>query len=288
MIYFVLIAILFGIIEGITEWLPVSSTGHMIILEDIFNVENLFNKSGYPEYGKDFWSMFLVVIQLGAIFAVIIYFWNKLWPFTNKKTKEEKKEVYSTWRKTLIACIPAAIIGLLFDDLLDKYLYNTLTVSITLLVYGVLFILMEIWNQKRHFKTTDIKQMSYKTTLIIGLMQLLALIPGTSRSGVTILGAMLLGCNRESSAEFSFFLSIPVMLGASLLKGAKFIMKYGFPGTNETVFLLLGCLVAFLVSLIAVKCLMKFVKKHDFKIFGIYRILLGSGLLTYFLAMMFI
>ncbi len=278
----ILKAILFGIVEGITEWLPISSTGHMILLEDFLNVTNMFQKEGYENYGSAFWGMFLVVIQLGAIFAVLIFFWNKLWPFSKKKSPEEKKEIYHTWGKTLVACLPAAIIGFLFDDFLDKYLYNALTVSITLILYGILFIFMEIWNKKRTFKINEVKNITYKYALIIGAMQLLALIPGTSRSGVTILGAMLLGCNRESSAEFSFFLSIPVMFGASILRGGKFLLEYGLPGTRELIFLLVGCLVAFFVSFLAVRWLMNFVRKHDFRPFGIYRILLGTLLLVYF------
>lgn len=279
----ILKAILFGILEGITEWLPVSSTGHMILLEDVLNVTNLFQKEGFIDYGEAFWDMFLVVIQLGAIIAVVIYFWNKLWPFSKSKTSEEKKDTWLIWVKTLIACIPAAIIGLFFDDWINNHLYNKLTVSITLILYGVIFILMEIWNKKRNLSIDSVKKMSFKTVFIIGCMQLLALIPGTSRSGVTILGAMLLGCSRESSAEFSFFLSIPVMVGASLLKSVKFIAVYGMPQVNELVFLGIGMLVAFMVSLLVVKWLMAFVKKHDFKIFGIYRIILGIILLIVFL-----
>ncbi len=279
----ILKAILFGILEGITEWLPVSSTGHMILLEDVLNVTNMFEKPGFADYGKAFWDMFLVVIQLGAIIAVVIYFWNKLWPFSKSKTSEEKKDTWLIWVKTLIACVPAAIVGLLFDDWINAHLYNKLTVSITLIVYGVIFIIMEIWNKKRNLSIDSVKKMSFKTAFIIGCMQLLALIPGTSRSGVTILGAMLLGCSRESSAEFSFFLSIPVMVGASLLKSVKFIADYGIPQVNELVFLSVGMLVAFIVSLLVVKWLMAFVKKHDFKIFGIYRIILGIVLLIVFL-----
>ena len=277
----ILQAILFGIVEGITEWLPVSSTGHMILLEDFLNVKSMFNNE-IEGYGEAFWELFLVVIQLGAILAVIIYFFNKLWPFSKSKTKEEKKEVFHTWGKTLVACVPAAIIGLLFDDLLDKYLYNALTVSITLIIYGVLFIILEHYNKKKEFKTQSVSQMSYKTALIIGAIQLLALIPGTSRSGVTILGAMLIGCSRETSAEFSFFLSIPVMAGASLLKCVKFFLDYTL-GLQEGLFLAVGFLVAFGVSLLAVKWLMSFVKKHDFKPFGIYRIILGILVILYFL-----
>lgn len=279
----ILKAILFGIVEGITEWLPVSSTGHMILLEDVLNVTDMFQKEGYPDYGKAFWDMFLVVIQLGAIIAIVIFFFHKLWPFSKSKTKEEKKDTWSIWFKTLIACIPAAVVGLIFDDFLEENLYNKLTVSITLIVYGVIFILMEIWNKKRNLSVDSVKKMSYKQALIIGCMQLLALIPGTSRSGVTILGAMLIGCSRESSAEFSFFLSIPVMVGASLLKSLKFLMNYGIPNLNEMIFLSVGTIVAFVVSLLVVKWLMAFVKKHDFKIFGIYRIILGLVILIVFL-----
>ncbi len=270
----ILKAILFGIVEGITEWLPVSSTGHMILLEDFLSVK---------DFGEEFWSMFLVVIQLGAIIAVVIYFFNKLWPFSKNKTQEEKKNIYHTWGKTLVACIPAAIVGLLFDDILDEYLYNAITVSITLIVYGILFIILECFNKKREFKINSVSEMSYKTALIIGAMQLLALIPGTSRSGVTILGAMLIGCSRSTSAEFSFFLSIPVMFGASLLKVVKYFYKGGVFDLHQGIFLLVGCLMAFGVSLLVVKWLMNFVKKHDFKPFGIYRIILGIILIAYYI-----
>lgn len=270
----ILKAILFGIVEGITEWLPVSSTGHMILLEDFLSVK---------DFGDEFWSMFLVVIQLGAIIAVIIYFFNKLWPFSKNKTQEEKKNIYHTWGKTLVACVPAAIVGLLFDDILDEYLYNAITVSITLIVYGILFIVLECFNKDKEFKVNSVSEMSYKTALIIGVMQLLALIPGTSRSGVTILGAMLIGCSRSTSAEFSFFLSIPVMLGASLLKVVKYFYKGGVFDIHQGIFLLVGCLVAFGVSLLVVKWLMNFVKKHDFKPFGIYRIILGIILIIYYI-----
>lgn len=287
MIIKLLKAILFGIVEGITEWLPISSTGHMILLEDLFNVTNLFKKDGFENYGVDFWNMFLVVIQLGAIIAVIIYFFNRLWPFSKNKNVEEKKETWKIWLKTLIACIPAAIIGLLFDDYLEKYLNNKLTVSITLIVYGILFILIEIWNKKRDLNIKDVKCISYKMAFIIGVMQLLALIPGTSRSGVTILGAMLLGIAREPSATFSFFLSIPVMVGASLFKGVKFFAKYGLIAADEFFFLITGMLVAFIVSLLVVKWLMNFVKKHDFKIFGIYRIILGLVILVVYIVNLF-
>ena len=269
----ILKSILFGIVEGITEWLPVSSTGHMIILESLLDVKET--------YGIAFWNFFLVAIQLGAIIAVIICFFNKLWPFGKSKPQEVKVETWKTWLKVIIACLPAAIIGIFFDDWLDEHLYNSITVSVTLIVYGVLFIVIEIFNKRRNFKINDMKELSYRTSLIIGLIQLLSLIPGTSRSGVTILGAMLIGCNRTVSAEFSFFLSIPVMLGASLLKGVKFFMDNSITG-NQVIFLVVGMLVAFVVSMLVIKFLMKYIKKHDFKVFGVYRIILGIILIILF------
>ncbi len=282
-ILLLMLAILFGIVEAITEWLPVSSTGHLIILEDIFPVTKSFERVGFENFGSDFWSMFLVVIQFGAIIAVIIYFFNKLWPFSKNKSKEEKKDVWNTWLKTLIACVPAAIIGLLFDDQIDQYFFNKLTVSITLIIYGILFIILEIYNKNRTLSIDSVKKMTIKNAIIIGCIQLLALIPGTSRSGVTILGAMLIGCSRETSAEFSFFLSIPVMVGASLLKIVKFFLTYHYLTFEETSFLLVGIVSSFIFSLFVVKWLMNFVKKHDFKIFGYYRIALGIVVLILFL-----
>ena len=236
----ILKSILFGIIEGITEWLPISSTGHMIILESLLDVKD--------SYGQAFWDFFLVAIQLGAIIAVIICFFNKLWPFGKSKDVEVKKNTWLIW---------------------------------TLIIYGVFFIVIEIFNKKRSFKINDIKDMSISTALIIGFIQLLSLIPGTSRSGVTILGAMLIGCNRTVSAEFSFFLSIPVMLGASLLKGVKFFMDNSIT-TDQIVFLLVGMVVAFVVSMLVIKFLMRYIKKHDFKVFGVYRIVLGIILIILF------
>lgn len=271
----ILKAILFGIVEGITEWLPISSTGHMIILESLLDVKNTFSDA--------FWELFLVVIQLGAIIAVIICFFKKLWPFGKTKEKEEKKNIWLIWAKVLVACIPAAVVGLLLDDWLNEHLYNAITVSVTLIVFGIFFIILEIWNKKREFKINEVKDLSFKMALIIGLIQLIALIPGVSRSGVTILGAMLIGCSRTVSAEFSFFLSIPVMLGASLLKGVKFFLDEGTLTSNEWVFLGVGVVVAFLVSLFVIKFLMSFIKKHDFKPFGYYRIALGILLLILFL-----
>lgn len=278
----ILKAILFGIVEGITEWLPVSSTGHMIILESLFDVKN--------SYSEAFWSLFLVVIQLGAILAVVICFFNKLNPFggkslvepTRKKNQEEKKRIWLLWAKVIVACLPAAIVGLVLDDILDQYLYNSITVAITLIIYGGLFIGLEIWNKKRSFKVNSTDELTWKHALLIGCFQLLALIPGTSRSGVTILGAMLLLCNREVASEFSFFLSIPVMLGASLLKVVKFLIEGNPIVTNEVLFLLIGCVVAFGISMLVIKFLMAYIKKHDFKVFGYYRIILGILLIILF------
>lgn len=278
----ILKAILFGIIEGITEWLPVSSTGHMIILESFLKVEET--------YGHEFWSLFLVVIQLGAILAVIVCFFNKLNPFFGKslvdnsrsKSKEEKKKIWLLWAKVIVACIPAAVVGLVLDDWLDSHLYNSITVAITLIIYGVGFIALEIWNKKRSFKTNDIDELSWKTALFIGCFQLLSLIPGTSRSGVTILGAMILLCNRSVASEFSFFLSIPVMIGASLLKIVKFFINGGSLNSNNVIFLIVGCIVAFVVSMFVIKLLLSYIKKHDFKPFGWYRIALGILLIILF------
>ena len=269
-------SVLYGIIEGITEWLPISSTGHMILLDEWLKVEGI--------YGKSFWDLFLVVIQLGAIIAVVLCFFSKLWPFSKTKTSEEKKDTWKLWLNVLIACVPAAIIGLLLDDWLNEHFYNFTTVAIMLIVYGVLFIVIEIFNKKRTFKITDCKQITWKLALIIGLVQLLALIPGTSRSGVTILGAMLIGLNRETSAEFSFFLSIPVIFGASLLKIIKFFIEGNAITGAQLAFLGVGCIVAFLVSIVVIKFLLKYIKGHDFKVFGIYRIILGIILIIYMLA----
>ncbi len=276
--------VLFGIIEGITEWLPISSTGHMILLEEFLGVQSIFDG------GKAFWDFFLVAIQLGAILAVVACFFNKLNPFwgkslqepTREKSKEEKKNIWLLWAKVFVACLPAAVIGIIADDWLDSVFYNSITVSITLILYGVLFIVMELWNKKRTFKVTDVGQLTFKTALIIGAIQLLALIPGTSRSGVTILGAMLILCNREVACEFSFFLSIPVMFGASLLKGVKYVLQAEAITANDITLLLIGSIVAFAVSMVIIKFLMSFIKKHDFKVFGIYRIALGILLLILF------
>lgn len=266
----ILKVIFLGIVEGVTEWLPISSTGHMILVDEFLHL----NAS------PDFMEMFRVVIQLGAIMAVVILYFNKLNPFSNKKTKSEKKDTWNLWFKVLIACLPAALIGILFDDWIDAHLYNYVVVAITLIVYGILFIIVEKKTTGKVFKINTLKELTYKTALMIGLFQVLAIIPGTSRSGATILGAMIIGTNRSVAAEFTFFLAIPVMLGASLLK----IVKFGFAWTsNEIIILLVGCVTALLVSIWAIKFLMNYVKKHDFTVFGWYRIILGCLVLLYFL-----
>lgn len=264
----ILKAIIFGIIEGITEWLPISSTGHMILAEEFIKLN----------VTSEFWKMFLVVIQLGAILAVVLLYFRKLNPFALSKTKEEKKDTWILWFKVLVACIPAAVIGILFEDVIDRFLDNSWIVALMLIIYGIFFILIEKRNKKASI--TDLKSLTYRTALIIGVFQVLALIPGTSRSGATILGAMLIGTSREIAAEFTFFLAIPVMFGASLLK----ILKFGFvfSGT-EIAILATGLITAFIVSIIAIKFLMSYIKKNDFKVFGYYRIVLGIIVLLYFM-----
>lgn len=263
-------AAILGIIEGITEWLPISSTGHMILADEFIrlNVSDAFKE------------MFLVVIQLGAILAVLVLYFHKLNPFSPKKSAEEKKETFSLWGKVIVACIPAAVIGLLFDDKIDALFYNYITVAVTLIVYGVLFIVIENRNKSRTPKVNTLAELSYQTALFIGVFQVLSLIPGTSRSGATILGAILIGTSRYVAAEFTFFLAIPVMFGASLLK----IVKFGFAFSgSEIAILLTGMIVAFVVSVFAIKFLMGYIKKHDFKAFGWYRIVLGVIVVGYFL-----
>ena len=261
--------IFLGFVEGITEWLPVSSTGHMILVDEFIKLNMT------PE----FMEMFFVVIQLGAILAVIFIFWNKIFPFEFKGGLKIKQDIMNLWFKIIVACLPAAVIGILFDDLLDKYFYNYQTVALMLIIYGVLFIIIENRNKGRKPVVCDLSQITYKFALMIGIFQLLALIPGTSRSGATILGAILIGASRYVASEFTFFLAIPVMLGASLLK----ILKFGFVFTSaELITLLLGSFVAFAVSIFAIKFLMGYIKKHNFKVFGWYRILLGIIVLLYF------
>nr|WP_314462007.1 undecaprenyl-diphosphate phosphatase [uncultured Clostridium sp.] len=261
--------IVLGIVEGFTEWLPISSTGHMILVDEIIHLNQ-------PDSYK---NMFLVVIQLGAILAVVVLYFDRLNPFSPRKKAAQKKATFVLWSKIILACLPAAVIGILVDDILDKYLMNGYVVAATLIIYGVLFLVIENRNQYRNFEVQKVGEISYQTALYIGLFQLLSLIPGTSRSGSTILGAMILGCSRAASAEFSFFLGIPVMFGASLLK----IVKFGFHFTGAQVFyLILGMVVAFAVSVYAIKFLMGYIRQHDFKFFGYYRIVLGVIVLVYF------
>ncbi len=266
----ILKAVLFGIVEGITEWLPISSTGHMILLNEFVTLN----------VSPEFWEMFLVVIQLGAILAVVLLFWNKIFPFRFGQKPVIQKDIFTLWFKILVACVPAAVIGLAFDDVLDALFYNPWCVSVALIVFGIAFIVIENRNRGKSARITELGQMTYQTALMIGVFQLLAAVfPGTSRSGATIVGALLIGVSRTVAAEFTFFLAIPVMLGASLLKVVKF--GFAFTGT-EAVILLVGMVVAFVVSIIVIRFLMGYIKKHDFKIFGWYRIILGAAVLMYF------
>ncbi len=274
----ILKSILFGIVEGITEWLPISSTGHMILLEKICQFKGV---------SPEFFEMFLVVIQLGAIMAVIVMFWNKLWPFKRVPVSDTKKTVkvrmasLNLWFKVLVGSIPAGVLGLIFDDILDKYLYNHITVAITLIIYGILFIVIEFVNKKRKPRVRKLSELTYKDAFLIGLFQALSLIPGTSRSGSTILGGISIGTSRTVASEFTFFLAVPAMLGASALK----LLKFGFNfSVMEFVILINGMIVAFAVSLLCIRFLMNFIKKHNFNFFGIYRIILGAIVLAaYFL-----
>ena len=268
----ILKAILFGVVEGITEWLPISSTGHMILLNEFVTLD----------VSKEFWDMFLVVVQLGAILAVVLLFWNKIFPLNFNKEKGGfiKKDLFVMWFKIIVACLPAAVVGILFDDILEEKLQNYIVVAISLIVFGVLFILVENWNKNKKSKINSLAQITYTTAVLIGVFQLIAAIfPGTSRSGATILGALFIGVSRTVAAEFTFFLAIPVMFGASLLK----IIKFGFSFTGmEVAILLTGMIVSFLVSVFVIRFLMDYIKKHDFKIFGWYRIVLGIVILGYF------
>ena len=268
----ILKAAFYGIVQGITEWLPISSTGHMILFEQLIPLD----------VSKSFWDMFLVVIQFGSILAVVLLYWNKLWPWSRTKNELERKKTYNLWGKVLVGVIPAAVIGLLFDDIISEYLYNYTTVAITLIIYGVLFIVVENMNRVKHPTIRNLQKLDYKTALFIGAFQVLALIPGTSRSGATIIGALLLGCSRYVAAEYSFFLAVPVMLGASGLKIVKYFVKtgVGFTGT-ETAILITGMIVAFVVSIFAIKFLMGYIRNHNFKVFGYYRIILGIIILIY-------
>lgn len=263
-------AVLWGIVEGITEWLPISSTGHMILLDELIRLD----------VTESFKEMFLVVIQLGAIMAVVLLYFHKLNPFSPSKTIKQKKDTIALWGKVVIGVLPAAVLGFLLDDWLDEHLYNYITVAITLILYGILFIVVENRNKHRRTCIHHMKELSYQTAFLIGVFQVFALIPGTSRSGATILGAILLGTSRSIAAEFSFFLSIPVMFGASALK----LVKFGFRFTGmEIAILLVGMIVAFAVSVAAIKFLLGYIKKNDFKVFGWYRIALGLLVAAVFL-----
>ena len=268
----ILKAILFGIVEGITEWLPVSSTGHIILLDEFIKLK----------VSEEFMSMFEVVIQLGAILAVILLFFHKLNPFSPQKDAVQKKNTWQLWFKVIVAVIPSAVIGLLLDDWMDAHLYNFVVVSITLILYGVAFLFVEKANEKRELRVKDVYDIDYRTAILIGCFQCLSLIPGTSRSGATILGAILLGVGRAAGAEFSFFLAIPTMLGASALKLLKFMMSGVSATGTEIAVLLVGSVVSFVVSIVVIRGLMEYVRKRSFSVFGIYRIALGVLVLGYF------
>ena len=267
-------AIILGIVEGVTEWLPISSTGHMILVDEFLKLN----------VSKEFMDMFLVVIQLGAIFAVILLYWKKIFPFKYDNGVKIEKDTLIMWVKILIACVPAAIIGLLFDDQLNALFFNPTTVAVMLILFGILFIVIENYNKGKKPKINSLAEITYTVAIMIGLFQLIAAIfPGTSRSGATIVGALLIGVSRTVAAEFTFFLAIPVMFGASALKLVKFGLQTGFAMTgNELTILLVGMVVAFVVSIIAIKFLMSYIKNNDFKAFGWYRIILGIIVLLYF------
>ena len=270
MLFQIIKSIIFGVIEGITEWLPISSTGHMIILKEFMSLK----------VSASFWEVYLVVIQLGAILAVCTVYFKKLNFFLYRKDKVKFNNSLNLWKKIIVGCLPAAIFGFLLDDYIDKHFFNFPTVAIMLIVYGILFIIVENKFSKTNKTCTDINHMSYKLALFIGLFQVLALIPGTSRSGATILGALILGTSRSVAAEFTFYLAIPVMAGASLLK----LVKYGFAfSSSEIIILLVGMIVAYIVSILAIKFLISYIKKNDFKPFGWYRIILGLILVIYYL-----
>ena len=268
----ILKAILFGIVEGVTEWLPISSTGHMILLDQLVKLK----------VSPEFYEMFQVVIQLGAILAVVLLFFHKLNPFSPKKEVVARKQTWQLWFKVVVAVLPSAVIGLLLDDWMDAHLYNHVVVAIALVVYGVAFLYLERANDKQ-FKIDDVYAIDYRTALLIGAFQCLALIPGTSRSGSTILGAIILGVARPAGAEFSFFLAIPTMLGASALKLLKFLLSGVMASGTEILLLVIGCAVSFTVSLLVIRALMDYVRRNSFRVFGIYRIILGGVVLAWFI-----
>lgn len=267
--------IIYGIVEGITEWLPISSTGHLLLVDEVITLNQ-------PEAFKE---MFFVVIQLGAILAVVVLFWHKMWPFRRKEKNQPlkamvKMDIISMWLKVAVACIPSAVLGLFLDDFLEAHFGNPTTIAIMLIVYGIAFIVVERWNRRRVAKVKTLEDISWPVAFMIGLFQVLSMIPGTSRSGATIIGALLLGVSRTAAAEFTFFLAVPTMVGASALK----LIKFGFAFTGgQIVILLVGMVVAFAVSVLVIRFLMDFIKKHDFTVFGWYRIALGIVVLVYFL-----
>ena len=264
---------LLGIVEGITEWLPVSSTGHMILLNEVLSLN----------VSPEFWELFEVVIQLGAILAVILLFFRRLNPFALSKTAEEKRGTWNLWFLVILAILPSAVIGLLFDDWINETLYNPWTVAVMLIVYGIAFLFVEKARQNRPLRIDQVERIGWRDALLIGAFQTLAIIPGTSRSGATILGAMMFGMSRTAAAEFSFFLAIPTMAGASFLKGLKFFMAGNVISGTEWAILLVGCLSAFVTSLLVIRGLMDYVRRHSFSVFGVYRIVLGVIVLSFFL-----
>lgn len=267
----ILKVIFLGIVEGITEWLPVSSTGHMLLVDEFIKMN----------VSEEFKELFFIVIQLGAILAVVMIFWQKMWPFglTDEKKPMVKKDIFSMWFKVVVACIPGAVVTILFDDFIEEHLHTPTVIAIALIFYGIAFIVIENWNKTREAKVATLADITYKTAFIIGLFQVLSIIPGTSRSGATIIGALIIGVSRVAAAEFTFFLAVPVMLGMSLLK----ILKIGLAfSSGELVILAVGTITAFVVSVIVIKFLMSYIKKKDFKLFGWYRIVLGALVLLYF------
>lgn len=269
----VLKAVLFGIVEGITEWLPVSSTGHLILLNEFINLN----------VSEEFQSMFDVVIQLGAILAVCALFFRKLNPFDRGKNDEQKQQTWTLWFKVIAAIIPSGVVGVLFDDWMDTHLHNGIVVAVMLIVYGVAFIAVEKWNEHRELRYHDVNNLPWGTAMIIGVSQCLSLVPGTSRSGSTILGGILAGVSRGTAAEFSFFMAIPTMVGASGIKLLKFFLSGVSFTAMDMLILLVGCTVSYIVSLLVIKGLMSYVRKHSFSAFGVYRIVLGIAVLLYFL-----
>lgn len=269
----ILNAFFIGLVQGITEWLPISSTGHMILFEQFVGMNVSYA----------FMEMFRVVIQFGSILAVVVLYWKRLFPLSPSTPSTERKKIWTLWLKIVIAVIPAGVVGVLFDDILDTYLYNYITVAAALIVYGIVFIVIERHHKNRSFKIDSTDDLDCKTALKIGAFQTLSLIPGTSRSGSTIIGAMCVGVSRTAAAEFSFFMAIPVMLGASLLKIAKYAVNYGLSFTSsEIITLVVGIVTAFVVSLIAIRFLVEFVRRHSFELFGWYRIILGAVVLAYY------